>query len=141
MKLQKGFTLIEIMVAVVIVLILASVAIPAYQDYVIRGKLVEATSTLADARIKMEQFFQDNRTYLTVDGACPDTIPPSTANFTYTCSGLTPLAYLVTATGTGTLASFSYSINQANAQVTESLPADWGTAPLACWITRRGGTC
>lgn len=112
MKMQRGFTLIELMVVVAVVGILASVAIPAYNDYVTRGKLVEGTSTLADGRVKMEQFFQDNRTY--VGGTCP----AATTNFTYTCSCLLATAYLITATGVGNLSDFSYTINQANAKQT-----------------------
>ena len=46
-KLQKGFTLIELMIVVAIIAILAAIAIPAYQDYVIRSQVSEGMS-LAD---------------------------------------------------------------------------------------------
>src|SRR5262245_7477408 len=62
---QGGFTLIEVMIVVTIIAILAAVAIPNYSDYVTRGRVVEAIAGLGDARTKMEQFFQDNRTYPT----------------------------------------------------------------------------
>jgi type IV pilus assembly protein PilE len=141
MKLQKGFTLIELMVAVVIVAILASLALPAYNDYVIRGKLVEATSALSDGRIKMEQYFQDHLTYDTGDGTtCPASIPASSANFSYDCSGLSNAGYLITATGIGSLSDFSYTINQANTKATTGLKAGWGT-PGSCWITKKGDAC
>ena len=45
-RVQQGFTLIELMVVVAIVGILAAVAYPSYQDYVTRGQIAEGTSTL-----------------------------------------------------------------------------------------------
>lgn len=131
MQAQKGFTLIELMIVVVIIAILASVGIPAYSDYSTRGKLVEGTSALADGRIKMEQFFQDNRTY--VGGTCPT----ATENFTYACSNLSTTTYTITATGIGGLSAFSYTINQAN---TKTSATPWGNG-ATCWITKKGATC
>src|SRR3989449_7965409 len=65
MQRPTGFTLIELMVAIAIVAILAAIALPNYTDYVRRGKIQEATSTLLAMRTKMEQYFQDNRSYTT----------------------------------------------------------------------------
>ncbi len=137
MELQKGFTLVELMIVVVIVGILASVAIPGYQDYVIRGKLTEATSSLANARVKMEQYFQDNRTYDAGGGTtCPPAIPASSDYFNYSCSNLTADTYIITANGKDGLSAYSYSINQSN---TKSSNTPWGAG--ACWITSKGGGC
>ena len=143
MKLQEGFTLIELMMVIAIVGILTLVALPAYQDYVIRGKLIEATSTLSDARIKMEQYFQDRRTYDPEgDGTtCPPAIPASTANFEYSCSGLSAGGYTIIATGIDGLSVFTYTINEANTRRTTGLKADWGTAPKECWIMKKGDGC
>lgn len=143
MKTQKGFTLIELIIVVAIIGILASVAMPAYNDYIIRGKLTEATSGLSDARVKMEQSFQDNRTYNNAgDGTtCPAGIPASSTNFTYSCSGLSATAYTITATGRNNLSAFSYTINQANAKQTTGLKSGWGSTPVGCWITKSGDRC
>ncbi|MFA5371492.1 MAG: pilin [Sideroxydans sp.] len=138
MKQQNGFTLVELMVVVVVIGILASVAIPAYQDYVTRGKLTEATSNLSNARVKMEQSFQDSRTYDPFgDGTtCPGAIALSSDNFNYACSNLSNSTYLISATGTGGLSSFGYSINQDNVK---SSNTPWGNG--TCWITSKGGSC
>ena len=49
-QLQKGFTLIELMIVVAIVGILAAVAIPAYQDYTVRARVTEGITLAAAAR-------------------------------------------------------------------------------------------
>jgi prepilin-type N-terminal cleavage/methylation domain-containing protein len=54
-KNTRGFTLIEIMIALAIVVILAAVALPSYQDYVTRGKLSEATDALTPIQIELGQ--------------------------------------------------------------------------------------
>lgn len=132
MKMQKGFTLVEVMIVVVIVAILSAVAVPAYTDYVVRGKLTEATASLSNGRIRMEQFFQDNRTYQ--GGTCPAT----TANFSFACTNLTTTTYLITATGTTPqLTGFSFTINQNN---TKTSTTPWGNG-ATCWVTRKGTAC
>ena len=97
---QKAFTLLELMITVAIVGILAAVAIPSYTDYVMRGKIGEATSTLLAMRTKMEQFYQDNRTYV---GACAAgtiaPLPTGLKYFTVTCPTLTATAYTIQAAG------------------------------------------
>ena len=148
MKTQKGFALIELMIAVVIIGILAGVALPAYQDYVTRGKLVEGSSTLSDARVKMEQFFQDNRKYSSATlapNSGPSTlpVPASTPNFTYSCSGLSATQYTIVATGTGSVVNFIYTIDETNTKRTTGAPTGWAAAtmPATCWIVKRGGGC
>jgi len=56
MKRQKGFTLIELMIVVAVIGILAAVAYPAYQDYVIRSKRGDAMNALAAVRIAQEKY-------------------------------------------------------------------------------------
>lgn len=148
-KLRKsaGFTLIELMVTVAIIGILAAVAVPAYTDYVTRGKIPEATSALASMRVRLEQYYQDNRNYGSDDANCG--VPnPVSDNFTYTCNwgaGGTSQSYLVTATGVAGrgMNGFAYTIDQAGNRRTTALSTAWGIAPpaIACWVIKKGGGC
>ena len=145
MKLHQGFSLIELLVVVVIIGILATVALPAYQDYVTRGKIPDATSGLASGRVQMEQYYQDNHRYATAAaGATCGAIPTNTANFTFACvaSDPAPQGYTITATGIGGMSGFTYTIDQNNTKTsTITAPAGW-VAPLTnCWITKKGGAC
>ena len=57
MKLQKGFTLIELMIVVAIIGILAAIAIPAYQDYTIRAQVTEGMNLAAAAKAAVAEDF------------------------------------------------------------------------------------
>jgi len=138
---QTGVTLIELMVVIAIIGILSAVALPAYRDYVTRGRIPQATNNLGAMRVKLEQYYQDNRTYV---GACAAgtiaPLPPAD-DFTYSCPTLTATAYTVQAAGGSKMSGFTYTIDQANAKATTALPTGWGTAPITCWVTKRGGQC
>src|SRR5512134_3588742 len=108
---DAGFTLIEVMITVVIIAILSMVAVPSYQEYVIRGNIPEATSRLATKQVQMEQWFQDNRTYVGGPACSSDTT--SSKYFDFSCGATaSATAFTLTATGKGSMAGFSYTINQ-----------------------------
>ncbi len=54
---QKGFTLIELMIVIAIVGILAAIALPAYQDYTVRAKMSEPLATLAEAKTTIAEYY------------------------------------------------------------------------------------
>jgi type IV pilus assembly protein PilE len=150
----SGFTLIELMIAIAIIGILTAIALPAYRNYVIRGKLIAGTNALANMRTQMEQYYQDNRTYATV--SAPTIVSPCVANavvasngnlFNVGCSATsdvpTSTTYTLRATGTGTVAGAVYTIDQSNNMTTVGFPTSWGSVPAssACWIMRKGDTC
>lgn len=147
MNKQRGFTLIEIMVVVALVAILAKIAFPMYTSYMARGKLMDAQATLTAARVAMEQYYQDHRTYsggeaavnATTAGACPLT----TTYFSYACT-TTASSFLITASslankGLGAAGAYVYTIDSSNAKATTQFAAAASTA--ACWITKPGQTC
>ena len=60
-----GFSLLEVMVAAVIVAILAMIAVPAYQGSITKGKRSDAKAGLMNVASRMEQYFLDNKSYST----------------------------------------------------------------------------
>mgnify|MGYP000055861877 FL=1 len=150
MKHRVGFTLIELMVAVAIIAILSAIALPSYNEYVIRGRLTEATAALADLRVKLEQYYQDNRHYSSTATACPGVAMPTTPavkHFAFTCNwttGNTNQFFTVTASnvanqGLGAAGSYAFTINQANVRATTAFPG--ATVPKSCWISKKGESC
>lgn len=67
-QVQKGFTLIELMIVIAIVGILAAIALPAYQDYTVRAKMSEPVAVLAEAKTTIAEFYAANG-YLPEDAA------------------------------------------------------------------------
>ena len=143
MRKSAGFTLIELMVVIVIVAILAAIAIPSYQQYIMRGKIPEATSSLSDLRLRAEKWFADNRTYVgfdqTVAGA---------RYFTYACGdgaggAVSATAFKCTASGVTAegMGNFTYTIDQSNTR-TSSFGglAGWNDS-TTCWVTKKGESC
>jgi type IV pilus assembly protein PilE len=130
---ERGFTVIELMITVVIIAILASIAYPSYQDYVRRGALTDGTTTLADARVKMEQYYQDNSSYGPGGGVCGFANPATTKYFSFSCApaaGASPQTYTFTATGTAGLTNgFVFTINHQNVRATTGMHAAWGSLP------------
>ena len=135
MKTNNGFTLVEMLVVVAAIGIMAAVAIPSYNDYTTRAKIAEATSNLSDGRVKMEQFFLDNRTY--IGGPAP----AATTYFTYAASGTSATAYVITATGKSGMSTYVYSIDQTNTKRTTAVPTAWlpagTTLPATCWVVKK----
>lgn len=62
---QKGFTLIELMIVVVIIAILAAISYPSYQEFVKRGYRTEGQAFLSEVAARQERYFAQNNDYVT----------------------------------------------------------------------------
>jgi type IV pilus assembly protein PilA len=65
MSMQKGFTLIELMIVVAIIAILAAIAIPAYQDYTIRAQVSEGLTLASGGKTAVAEYYQNRGAYPT----------------------------------------------------------------------------
>ena len=68
-RMQKGFTLIELMIVVAIIGILAAVAIPQYQDYTVKAKLSKVTGVAAPIKTALALYNQEQGSFPTAGGA------------------------------------------------------------------------
>lgn len=129
-----GFTLIEVIIAMVIIAILAAIAIPAYTQYIARGHRSEARSTLMQAAQWMERWRTQRGTY--VGAVLPGPFgqsppPPGTARYGITLGGLAANTYTLTATPQGTMAGDvcgNFSLDQSG----QRAHSGSGSAEL-CW--------
>ena len=72
---RNGFTLIELMIVVAIIGILASIAIPAYQDYTIRAQVVEAMSLTSGMKGSIDEYYRDRGVFPSDNEAAGTPLP------------------------------------------------------------------
>ena len=134
MRRNRGFTLIELMITVVIVGVLASIAYPSYEGYMKRNRRAEAQQLLAGIANRESQYLLDSRMYTNVIGATglnanterwtctPSGAPTSCTNGSYTVTVNavntdTPPTFTATATAIGKQVSDGdLTINHAGAK-------------------------
>lgn len=124
------------MVVTLVIAVLAAIAYPQYQNYVLRAKIAEGTAGLLTLQAQMERYYQNHRTYAnkseTVKSPCA--LAPKAGEFDLACSGTpTASAYTIKAEGRG----FTFTVNQQNTRTTEGAWGDCATA----WILSKGQGC
>src|SRR5690349_2011863 len=131
-RVQQGFTLIELMIVVAIVGILAAIALPAYQDYVVRSKLSEAEAAVAACKTSISEYLSTHAGSMPTDAS---TAGCSTTATKY-MSGLTVSSGVINAVAPATTTG-------ANADCTLTLTPSMSTtdsATVATW-TGTGTGC
>jgi type IV pilus assembly protein PilE len=150
---NRGFTLIELIVAMVILATLAAIAIPAYSSYVLKSHRTEAKSALLDLASLEERFFSTNNTYsnlptdLGYSGPANTAFPVGSGWYQITnlqvfpavppsptSPGGTPATYTITATAVNQQTSdtncLTFSINSAGQQTATGGDSN---ASIDCW--------
>ncbi|MGH8049345.1 MAG: pilin [Arenimonas sp.] len=140
MKMQKGFTLIELMIVIAILGILIAIALPAYQDYTVRAKVTEGLNLAAAAKLSASETRLSNGTWPTSAAAAgynpaSTTIVtsvdiPSAQDIVITYSAATPEISGLTLRLRGSIQSAGQIVAWAcNAQGSSKLGGTAGTLP------------
>lgn len=127
----RGYTLIELMIAVAVIAVIVAVAYPAYTDFILRSRRSEATEALQNAATLEEKYYNHNKQYSDSLAALP--MPATTENDYY------HLSISAGATVAGLVQSYTLSASAKGSQAADTacavikLDSNVTKTPSGCW--------
>jgi len=130
----KGFSLLEVIIATVIVAILAAIAVSSYRTYILKGHRSDALHTLLAMQLAQEKYRMNNATYGTLAQVWNGVSTSDGGYYTLAISSNTATAYTITATAVG---SQSSDAEDGTSCSTLTIAYNNGTTtktPTSCWM-------
>ena len=134
---HKGMTLLELMIVVAIIGILASIALPSFNDSVMKARRADARNSLFDWQLRQAEYFADNLSYAsvsTVNGSGADTVDSGESYYDITVTSSSTTTFQMTATPKSRTTQASDSDCASYFCISQDGPLYTGScAPQACW--------